>query len=282
MGVVFHNSATTLSAIREASGMQGNLNSWVGFHAVADEKEVVQCLPLDRTAYHAGDGTGSKSYNRTFWGVEVRSGAPPASAAEAALSASGFSQAERNAAYFIAKLFLAKGIQPNTKTVMFHQEIVATRCPWRTVEVVDGGNRAKSKQRIINLIAAYMAEIKAGGTERMKMSTSPVAMQLGPMSTGDMGTMKALLDKLKIGYVEKGGYLETVKISVGDQDTVLQKASSLSIGFGPLTTQVDMDKYVLRTDYDAMAKHAGEAEQAANKAQGDLANIKDQLRQLAG
>ena len=79
--------------------------------------------------------------------------------------------------------------------------------------------------------------------EVMFMSTEPVAMKLGPMSGGDLKTMKALLESLNIAYAEKDGYLTTVKISKGDQPTILAKAEELQIGYTPYCDATDELKH---------------------------------------
>lgn len=41
------------------------------YHIVVDEKEAIECIPLDEVAWHAGDGSGAASGNRTSIGIEI-------------------------------------------------------------------------------------------------------------------------------------------------------------------------------------------------------------------
>ncbi|MGG4552622.1 N-acetylmuramoyl-L-alanine amidase [Paenibacillus humicus] len=46
-------------------------NRQASYHIVVDEREAIECLPLNESAWHAGDGSGAKSGNRTSIGVEI-------------------------------------------------------------------------------------------------------------------------------------------------------------------------------------------------------------------
>jgi N-acetylmuramoyl-L-alanine amidase len=67
--ITFHNTANDASANAEVNYMIGN-NNEVSFHFAIDDKEVVQALPLNRNAWHTGDG-GKGDGNRKSIGVEV-------------------------------------------------------------------------------------------------------------------------------------------------------------------------------------------------------------------
>ena len=90
--IVVHNTANDASANNEVSYMIRN-NKKVSFHFAVDDKEIVQGIPLNRNAYHAGDGSGKG--NREGIAIEI------------CYSKSGgdrFIKAEQNAAKFIAQL----------------------------------------------------------------------------------------------------------------------------------------------------------------------------------
>ena len=53
--VVVHNTANDATAQNEIKYMISNDNQ-VSFHFAVDDKEVVQGLPTDRSAWHADDG----------------------------------------------------------------------------------------------------------------------------------------------------------------------------------------------------------------------------------
>ncbi|CAF1843295.1 N-acetylmuramoyl-L-alanine amidase CwlA [Bacillus subtilis] len=54
--ITIHNTANDASAANEVSYMTGNTSS-TSFHFAVDDKEVIQGLPLNRNAWHTGDGT---------------------------------------------------------------------------------------------------------------------------------------------------------------------------------------------------------------------------------
>ena len=43
--------------------MQSN-NNPISFHFAVDDKEIIQCLPLNRNAWHAGDGFKDNGGNK--------------------------------------------------------------------------------------------------------------------------------------------------------------------------------------------------------------------------
>lgn len=90
--ITFHNTANDASAASEIKYMNSN-NNKVSYHFAIDDKEVIQAIPVDRTAWHCGDGMGKG--NTKSIGIEV------------CYSKSGgtrYSQAEDNAIKFIAQL----------------------------------------------------------------------------------------------------------------------------------------------------------------------------------
>lgn len=56
--ITVHNTGNTASAREEATYHNSNYNQ-VSFHVVIDEKEVIQVIPFNRTAWHSGDGLGN-------------------------------------------------------------------------------------------------------------------------------------------------------------------------------------------------------------------------------
>ena len=148
--IVVHNTANDASARNEVQYMIGN-NNQVSFHYAVDDKEIVQGIPENRNAWHAGDGNGKG--NREGLSVEI------------CYSKSGgdrFIKAEQNAAKFIAELLKARGwgIDKVTK----HQDYSGKYCPHRTLDM--------GWQRFLNMVSA---ELKGGsassGSEQPKPST---------------------------------------------------------------------------------------------------------------
>ena len=70
----------------------------------------------------------------------------------------------------------------------------------------------------------------------MPMSTNPIKMWFGPMSSGDISKFDALFKEKQIGYTNTNGTLTTaVAVSKGDQTGLMQLAVDLAVGYGPVT-----------------------------------------------
>ena len=117
-GIVVHNTANDAPARNEVAYMIRNDNK-VSFHYAVDDVEVVQGIPEDRNAWHAGSWDG----NRNYIGVEI------------CYSKSGgerFDKAEQNAAQFIAGKLRAYGW--GIDRVKKHQDFDGKYCPHRTLD----------------------------------------------------------------------------------------------------------------------------------------------------
>lgn len=124
--IVFHNTDNDASAWDEIAYMIRN-DSEVAFHYAVDDIEVVQGVPLDRNAWHAGDGPGGRG-NRKGIAIEIcysESGGPK------------FDAAERNAAKLGAQLLHERGW--GIDRVTNHKEMSGKYCPRRTLDL--GWNR---------------------------------------------------------------------------------------------------------------------------------------------
>lgn len=119
--IVVHNTANDASARNEIAYMVGN-NDECSFHFAVDDREVVQGIPLNRNAWHAGDGNGAG--NRQGIGIEIcysKSGG------------SKFTAAEKLAAKFIAQLLKERGW--GVSRVTKHQDYSGKYCPHRTLDL---------------------------------------------------------------------------------------------------------------------------------------------------
>lgn len=136
-GICVHNTYNKASALSEASYMVRNNNA-VSFHAVVDDYQVVECIPESRNAWHAGDGRNGNG-NRNYYAVEIAGSTGPADK---------FSQAEKNAAYYIAcKL---KEHEWGIDKVKKHQDFSGKYCPHKTLDL--------GWQRFLNLIREYLGQ----------------------------------------------------------------------------------------------------------------------------
>lgn len=133
--IVVHETANDASAQNEIAYMIRNDNT-TSFHFAVDDKEVVQGIPLDRNAFHAGDGNGKG--NREGIAVEI------------CYSKSGgerWRKSVDNAAQFIAQLLKERGwgIDKVTK----HQDYSGKNCPHRILSDYGWTN-------FLNLVSAYL------------------------------------------------------------------------------------------------------------------------------
>ncbi|MCR8656181.1 peptidoglycan recognition protein family protein [Paenibacillus endoradicis] len=71
--ITIHNTGNPSSTAKnERAWLTNTSNDRVAsFHIVMDEKEAIEVLPLNEVAWHAGDGSGMKSGNRTSIGIEI-------------------------------------------------------------------------------------------------------------------------------------------------------------------------------------------------------------------
>ena len=120
--IVVHNTANDASAANEIAYMRNN-NLEVSFHYAVDDKEIVQGIPENRNAWHAGDGGNGKG-NREGIAIEIcysKSGG------------SRFTKAEENAVELIVDILkrYGWGIEKVTK----HQDYSKKYCPHRTLDL---------------------------------------------------------------------------------------------------------------------------------------------------
>lgn len=144
--IVVHNTANDASANNEIKYMISN-NNEVSFHFAVDDKEVVQGIPLNRNAWHAGDGHGKGNME----GIAI----------EICYSKSGgdrFIKAEQNAAKFIAQLLKERGwgIDKVTK----HQDYSGKYCPHRTLDM--------GWERFLNMIRSELGQAQVNTSTSSK------------------------------------------------------------------------------------------------------------------
>lgn len=130
-GICVHNTANKASALSEASYMIRNNNA-VSFHAAVDDYQVVECIPENRNAFHAGDGRDGNG-NRNYYAVEI---------CYSTGDSAKFTQAEKNAAYYIACKLKEHGW--GIDKVKKHQDFSGKYCPHKTLDL--------GWERFLNLI----------------------------------------------------------------------------------------------------------------------------------
>ncbi|WP_306830293.1 MULTISPECIES: N-acetylmuramoyl-L-alanine amidase family protein [Lysinibacillus] len=118
--ITIHNSYNDASASNEAKYHNSN-NNQVSFHIAVDDIEAIEVVPLNRNAWHCGDGQGNG--NRKSIGIEI------------CYSKSGgirYIKAEENAVQLTAKLLFERkwGIERVKK----HQDWSGKYCPHRILD----------------------------------------------------------------------------------------------------------------------------------------------------
>lgn len=147
--IVVHETANDASAENEINYMRSN-DKESSFHFAVDDDQAVQGIPLDRNAWHAGDGNGKG--NREGIAVEI------------CYSKSGgerWKKSVDNAAQLIAKLLKERewGINKVTK----HQDYSGKNCPHRILSDFGWNN-------FLNLISGYLNDNVSSTTNSEKIS----------------------------------------------------------------------------------------------------------------
>jgi len=179
--IVVHNTANDASAANEVAYMISN-NNKVSFHYAVDDKQIVQGIPENRNAWHAGDG-GSGKGNRYGLSIEIcysKSGG------------SRFIEAEKLAAKFIASKLKEKGwgIDKVTK----HQDYSGKYCPHRTLDM--------GWQRFLNMVKAELDTLNGSSS-----SGTLYRVQTGAFK------VKSNADKLAAELKKKG--FDTYIVQIG-------------------------------------------------------------------
>ena len=180
--IVVHNTANDASANNEIAYMKSN-NNKVSFHYAVDDKEIVQGIPENRNAWHAGDG-GSGKGNRKGLSIEI------------CYSKSGgerFDKAEENAAEFIASKLKEKGW--GIDKVKKHQDFANKYCPHRTLDY--------GWDRFLNKIRKYLGEEAVDNTpNNPTKDLNTIVNEVIAGKWGNGADRKANLEKAGYNYSE--------------------------------------------------------------------------------
>ena len=134
--IVIHNTENDAPAANEISYMLSRPGE-ISFHFAVDDKEIVQGIPLDRNAWHAGDGNGKG--NREGIAIEIcysRSGGER------------FAAAVDNAAQLTAQLLRERGW--GLDKVTKHQDYSGKHCPRRILDEYGWNNFLLLVDRYLN------------------------------------------------------------------------------------------------------------------------------------
>lgn len=120
--ITIHNTSNSAPAQNEISYMKNNNNA-TSYHVCVDEKYVIQAIPFNRNAWHAGDGANGAG-NRYSIGIEI---------ARSTGDINLFKQAEQNCAMYVAQLL--KNYGWGIDRVKRHKDWSGKNCPHRTMEL---------------------------------------------------------------------------------------------------------------------------------------------------
>lgn len=137
IGITVHNTGNSASATNEIAYMIGNFRE-VSYHYAVDEEHAVQGLPLNRNAWHCGDGNGKG--NRKTIAVEI--------CRSTSEDESLFDRAEENAAELIAALCKEYGW--TTDDIYTHQHWTGKYCPHKTLD--------RGWERFVNMVREKLGE----------------------------------------------------------------------------------------------------------------------------
>lgn len=215
-GICIHNTANDASAKSE----RNNVNRWDN-NAAVDDEEAIQLIPLNRNAWHAGDGENGQG-NRNYIAIEI------------CYSKSGgerFINAEKRAAKEVAALLKQYGWTINN--IKKHQDFSNKYCPHRTLDM--------GWQRFLNMIQSELNTLSGKGptqitTEelyRVRKSWNDTASQIGAFENLDNAKKVC-----KLGFAvfdSKGSEIYSNKVVENESEYITKKYSEQ----GTFTCTVD-------------------------------------------
>lgn len=179
--IVVHNTANDASANNEIAYMISN-NNKVSYHYAVDDVEIVQGIPENRNAWHAGDG-GNGQGNRKGLAIEI------------CYSKSGgerFDKAEENAAEFIASKLKEKGW--GIDKVKKHQDFANKYCPHRTLDY--------GWERFLNKIRTYLGQVTVDTTTNTSKNLNTIVDEVIAGKWGNGEDRKNRLSQAGYNYNE--------------------------------------------------------------------------------
>lgn len=120
--ITIHNTSNNASAENEVKYMISN-NNQTSYHVAVDDKYVIQAIPFNRNAWHAGDGANGTG-NRKSIGIEI---------CYSTGNIETFKKAEANCAKYVATLLKQYGW--TTSRVKRHKDWSGKNCPHKTMEL---------------------------------------------------------------------------------------------------------------------------------------------------
>lgn len=137
--ITIHNTANPSSTARnERNWLTNPSNSaTASYHIVIDSAEAIECIPLNEVAWHAGDGSGEGSGNRTSIGIEI-------------CESGNYSGTLDNAAALVASMLEARGW--GTDRLRRHYDWSGKNCP----RLMNSGGNWSGWTRFVASVQAKM------------------------------------------------------------------------------------------------------------------------------
>ncbi|WP_314587937.1 N-acetylmuramoyl-L-alanine amidase [Paenibacillus terrigena] len=175
--ITIHNTGNPSSTARNERDWLTNPSNarQASFHIVVDERQAIECIPLIENAWHAGDGSGVNSGNRTSIGIEI-------------CESGNYAKTLDNAAELVAKMLKERGW--GTDRLRRHFDWSGKICPRL---MYDGGNWTGWK----TFVASVDAKLKPKEDVRMP---EEVAVQVDGKKVG-VGEIKDGVTKVPVRLV---------------------------------------------------------------------------------
>lgn len=145
VGIFFHNDAGSKNATKKYYDswlkMHNLKNGFAHYYVCSDG--TLQAEDDANKAWHCGQSNG----NANYLSIEI---------CQSMGNLTTFQKNEEAALQLAAQKCKQYGITPSMDTIRLHQEVSATDCPHRSVEI--HGGRTATKQYFIDRIKAYMGE----------------------------------------------------------------------------------------------------------------------------
>lgn len=207
--ITVHNTANDATAAKE---IEYKNNNQVSYHVAVDDKEVIQAIPFNRSAWHCGDGGGStdpnshKKGNRISIGIEI------------CYSKSGgvrYGVAEENTVQYIAKLLKQYGW--GIERVKKHQDWNGKYCPHRILAEDRRGSFLNRIKEAMKPMEIQKPTEKDDDIMKFTNSTTKAAVRDYIKQAVDKKLIdKSHLDKFDAGTLT-GGDFEGLKIIIAQR-----------------------------------------------------------------
>lgn len=205
--ITVHNTANSASALNEAKYHNNNSNQ-VSYHIAIDDIEAIEVIPLNRNAWHCGDGRGNG--NMKSIGIEI------------CYSKNGgnrYDKAEENAIHLIAKMLHER--KWDIKRVKKHEDFSGKYCPHRILD------RKNGWQEFLNKVQIELDKLNNTtdkGDDELKFTSPTLKSQLETRLDS-----KASKDMIIDSAIKELGYSDSWKTKQIEDGDIIAMAVELAI-----------------------------------------------------